>query len=96
MFLRKLIPHRCGDDDTNADRLILWYAEEALTIPRMVMALQRLSQKSIGEWSWIAAEVLANIITDEEKYIELTFRAWSNLAQKPLEGGQRSDQVMFW
>ncbi|ORX39314.1 hypothetical protein BD324DRAFT_588209 [Kockovaella imperatae] len=86
----------CNDEESTLDRLTLWYAEEALAAPRLVMALQRLSQRGLDEWSRIAGDVLTNIITDEAKYIETIFRAWSSVAQKPLEGVQRSDQALFW
>ena len=61
------------------------------------MALQRLATgRSEGEWTRIAAEMLGQIILDDTQYIEQLFRSWSEVAQRQLQGSQRSEEGLFW
>ena len=87
---------RARDTHADLDSMTIWYADEALAIPQVVLALDRLSRRDIDPWSTVAEQVRAKIIPDDGKFIEGLFRAWAMLAQKALGGAKRSDDPLFW
>ena len=83
-------------EEGKVERVALWYAEEALAVPQIVLALYGLAQSEAGDWELVAADVRAQAVEDESRYVEELFRAFSVLAQKQLKGVGRSDNAIFW
>ena len=84
------------DEDVELERAMMWYAEEALAVPQIVMAISRLSGSSEGEWSEMAADLRRELVGKEGDYVESIFRAFCGLAQKQVEGKLRLENALFW
>ncbi|WVW79510.1 hypothetical protein I302_101479 [Kwoniella bestiolae CBS 10118] len=86
------------DKDRILDRLILWYSEETLAIPQIVLALLKLSNDDDSELGQLANDVRVDITGGEDtsKYVEGLFRGFSNLAQQSLSEKQRGPNALFW
>ncbi len=78
------------------ERVSLWYAEEALAVPQIVIALYRLARSGEGEWAQMAWDIRSAVVESESGCVEGLFRAFSGLAQKQLEGARRTNNPLFW
>lgn len=85
-----------GDSEGKLERVSLWYAEEALAAPQIILALYRLSEHGRGEWAEMAIELRTMVVENESRYLEGLFRAFSGLAQTQVQGSRRSDDALFW
>ncbi|KAK6906170.1 hypothetical protein I203_100154 [Kwoniella mangroviensis CBS 8507] len=86
------------DNDKILDRIILWYSEEILALPQIVLALLQLSTDGDSELGRLSNDLRIDIIGGEEssRYIEGLFRGFSNLAQLSLNDKQRGPNALFW
>lgn len=84
-------------DDGRLARILAWWSEETVAVAEIAVNVLVLGA-GLGEQDWgdMAAGVREILMEDPEKWIEGLFRAFSALAQKPLEGSQRSDYPLFW
>jgi len=71
-------------EDAVLDRLMLWYEQELLAVPQIVMALYVPAAEPTG-WEDLAAKFRDDVLGDQAAYIEGLFRAFSTIAQKPVE-----------
>ncbi|KAL7421020.1 hypothetical protein Q5752_003904 [Cryptotrichosporon argae] len=84
---------RAGEDEALLERLQLWYEQELLAVPQIVMALYVPPSEPTG-WEQLAADLKGDILGDEASYIEGLFRAFSGLAQKQVE--ESGPRTLFW
>lgn len=84
------------DEEGQVETLSLWYAEETLAVPQIVLELYRLAGSGLEEWSDVAVELRDLAVGSESGYVEGLFRAFSGMAQKQLEGKNRMEDPMFW
>ncbi|WRT69208.1 uncharacterized protein IL334_006192 [Kwoniella shivajii] len=83
------------EKDHILERIILWYSEEVVATPQIVLAILKISDDE-GELGQLANDVRIEVIDDTSKYIEGAFRAFSNLAQRDLHDGERGVHALFW
>jgi nuclear pore complex protein Nup188 len=94
--------HSLDDDRTSADtgrlaRVLAWWSEETVAVAEIVVTLLLLGTGSEGQsWTEMASSLRETVMAEPEQYLEQLFRAFSNLAQKPLEGDRRSEYPLFW
>lgn len=94
--------HSLDDDRTSADdgrlaRVLAWWSEETVAVAEISTTLLILGTGSEDQdWSEIASGLRETIMVEPEQYLEQLFRAFSTLAQKPLEGDRRSEYPLFW
>jgi hypothetical protein len=90
--------HAEGDQRRKVERLTLWYAEECLAVPQILVILQHLNSDGLYGLQEVANSILSEVIEDDRSFIESLFRGWGRLAQKSLDARQRPDpgQALFW
>jgi nuclear pore complex protein Nup188 len=96
--------HSLDDDRTSADegritRVLAWWSEETVAVAEIAVTVLLLGTgggSGDQDWSELAVGLRETILADPEQYIEGLFRAFSTLAQKPLEGDRRSEYPLFW
>ncbi|WWC63886.1 uncharacterized protein I303_106491 [Kwoniella dejecticola CBS 10117] len=88
------------EQDMILERVLLWYSEEILALPQIILTLLKLSndndikQTSLGD---LASGFVVDIIgEDTSAYIESLFRNFSMLAQRSLDDKQRGSTSLFW
>jgi nuclear pore complex protein Nup188 len=83
-------------EDAILERLMLWYEQELLAAPQIVMALYVPASQATG-WEDLAAALRDEILGDQASYIEGLFRAFSLLAQKSVGGESDSlSRGLYW
>lgn len=95
--LHSLDDDRAVADDGRLVRVLAWWSEETLAIAEITLNLLLLST-GMGDqdWSEMAGGLRDTILEDPEQMIENLFKAFSGLAQKPLEGHRRAEYPLFW
>ncbi|WWC91063.1 uncharacterized protein L201_006004 [Kwoniella dendrophila CBS 6074] len=84
------------DKDKIVNRIILWYSEEVLALPQIVLAILKISDDH-SDLGQICNDLRIELIGDDtSKYIEGLFRGFSNLAQQSLTDKQRGSNALFW
>lgn len=81
-------------EDALLERLLLWYEEELLAVPQIVMALFVPASQPTG-WEDVAAELRPVILGDQATFIENLFRAFSGLAQKNVSSSHAA-RALYW
>ncbi|WWC72961.1 uncharacterized protein I206_106925 [Kwoniella pini CBS 10737] len=88
------------EESVSLERILLWYSEEVLALPQIILTLLKLSNDndmnstSLGD---LAAGFIDDIIgEDTSSYIENLFRNFSILAQRNLSDKQRGPTALFW
>lgn len=81
-------------EDAVLERLMLWYEQELLAAPQIVMALYVPASEPTG-WEELAAAFREDVLGDQASYIEGLFRAFSVLAQKPVESDMLT-RGLYW
>lgn len=82
-----------SEEDAVFERLLLWYEQQLLAVPQIIMALYAPAANPKG-YEEVAEEMRKDILGDQSQFIEKTFRAFSQLAQKPID--PRSPRPLFW
>lgn len=80
-------------EDALMDRLLLWYEQELLAVPQIVMALYVPSSEPTG-WEEVAADLRVQVLGEQSAYIEELFRAFSVIAQRPVES--KLSRSLYW
>lgn len=83
-----------SEEDAVVDRLLLWYEQELLAVPQIVMALYVPASQHTG-WEELAAELRPDILGDQASFIESLFRAFGGLAQKPIAKDTESSRALY-
>jgi nuclear pore complex protein Nup188 len=95
--LHSLDDDRAVADDGRLTRVLAWWSEETVAMAEITVNLLLLgSGTGEHDWSEMAAGLRDMIVADPEQMIEKLFRAFSGLAQKPLEGNHRAEYPLFW
>lgn len=82
-----------SEEDAVFERLLLWYEQQLLAVPQIIMALYAPAANPKG-YEEVAEDLRKDILGDQSQFIEKTFRAFSQLAQKPID--PRSTRPLFW
>lgn len=95
--LHSLDDDRAVADDGRLPRVLAWWSEEMLAVADITVNILLLGS-GVGEqdWSEMAVGLRDAIMAEPEQMIEHLFRAFSGLAQKPLESHQRAEYPLFW
>jgi nuclear pore complex protein Nup188 len=95
--LHSLDDDRSIADDGRLARVLAWWSEETLAVAEITVTLLLLgSGTGNQDWSELGAGLRELIMVDPEQMIESLFKAFSHLAQKPLDGQRRSEYPLFW
>jgi nuclear pore complex protein Nup188 len=95
--LHSLDDDRAVADDGRLTRVLAWWSEETVAMAEITVNLLLLgSGTGEHDWSEMAAGLREKIVADPEQMIEKLFRAFSGLAQKPLESHHRAEYPLFW
>lgn len=95
LITKSYLTFSVDDGSDVADRVVLWYAEEALAVPQIALAILKLSDEE-GELGQLAHDVRTEALSEQSKHIEGLFRSFSGLAQRSLDEKQRSWNALFW
>jgi nuclear pore complex protein Nup188 len=87
--------HGQSHEDALLERLVLWYEQELLAAPQIVMALYVPPAEPTG-WEDAAVQLRENVLGDQAEYIEGLFRTFSTLAQQPVETENMLSRGLFW